>query len=72
MAKLDTLEQLEGAGKLMAIDSRDGLVEVYEQNSEITESARLIETQFERVTFSENLGYAKAEPFAFRTKTLAA
>lgn len=64
--------QLEGSEKLMAIDSRDGLVEIYENNSEITESSRLIETQFERVTFSENLGYAKVEPFAFRTKTLKA
>ena len=64
--------QLEGSDKLMAIDSRDGLVEIFEENSEITESTRLIETQFERVTFSENLGYGKPETFAFRTKTLAA
>lgn len=62
---------LEGSGKLLSVDSADGLVEVYENGSEITESDRLITSQFERITFSENLGYAKPTVEAFRTKTLA-
>ena len=63
---------LEDSSKLMSVDSLDGLIEVYENGSEITESERLITSQFEVITFSENLGYAKPEAGAFRTKTLRA
>lgn len=60
---------LEGSRKLLGVDSADGLVEVYENGSEITESEKLITSQFNVITISENLGYAKPESQAFRTKT---
>lgn len=60
---------LVGSRKVMGIDSADGLVEVYENGSDITEAERLITTQFEVIAISENLGYAKPERQAFRTKT---
>lgn len=63
---------LVGSSKVMAVDSNDGLVEIYENGSEITESEKLITSQFEVITFSENLGYAKPEANAVRTKTLRA
>lgn len=60
---------LDASKKVLGIDSQDGLVEVYENGSEITESDRLITSQFEVITVSENLGYAKPEVNAFLTKT---
>jgi hypothetical protein len=59
---------LEGTRKIVGIETAAGLEEVYENGSELTESDRLIETQFERVAISENLGYAKPDIQAFRTK----
>lgn len=60
---------LEGSQKLLGVDTQDGLVEVYENGSEITESGKLITEQFDIITMSENLGYAKPEVNAFHTKT---
>ena len=61
---------LDDSTKLLGADSSEGLLEIYENGSEITESDRLITKQFERLTFTENIGYAKIDPVAFRTKTL--
>ena len=63
---------LDDSTKLLGADSSEGLLEIYENGSEITESDRLITKQFERITFSENIGYAKLDPVSFRTKTLKA
>jgi len=62
---------LESSKKIMGIETPAGLEEVYENGSELTESDRLIDTQFERVAISENLGYAKPDIQAFRTKAHA-
>ncbi len=62
---------LEGSRKLLGVDSQDALVEVYENGSEITESDKLIHTQFDMISLSENLAYAKPETLAFVTKTRA-
>lgn len=62
---------LEGSKKIVGIETAAGLEEVYENGSELTESDRLIDTQFERVAISENLGYAKPDIQAFRTKAHA-
>lgn len=59
---------LEGSGKILGIDTQNGLEEFYENGSELTESDRLITMQFERIAFSEVLGYAKPDTQAFRTK----
>lgn len=60
---------LDGSKKLMGVDRANGLVEVYEEGSQITEADRLITTQFEQIAISENLAYAKPDINAFRTKT---
>lgn len=59
---------LEGSKKMLAIDTANGLEEFYENGSEIVESERLITSQFENVAISENVGYAKPDDQAFRTK----
>lgn len=59
---------LVGSKKLLAIDTANGLEEVYENGSELTESERLITSQFENVAISEVLGFAKPDVQAFRTK----
>lgn len=59
---------LEGSKKIMAIETAAGLEEVYENGAELTETDKLIDTQFERVAISEVLGYAKPDVQAFRTK----
>ena len=55
--------------KLLAVDTRFALVEVREENAQLTETDRLIQTQFERVALSEVLGFSKLMTAASRTKT---
>lgn len=62
---------LQGSKKLLGIDTANGLEEFYENGSEIVESERLITSQFENVAISENVGYAKPDVQAFRTKAHA-
>ncbi|GGR11422.1 phage major capsid protein [Deinococcus ruber] len=58
---------LEGSKKLLGIETGQGLEEIYETGSQLTESDKLIDTQFERIAISENLGYSKPDVQAFRT-----
>ena len=60
---------LDGSKKLMGIDRGSALVEVFENGSQITETDKLITTQFEQIAISENLAYAKPDINGFRTKT---
>ncbi len=62
---------LEGSKKILGVETAGGLEEVYENGSQITESDKLIETQFERIAMSENLGYTKPDIQGFRTKAHA-
>lgn len=59
---------LQGSKKMLGIDTANGLEEFYENGSEIVESERLITSQFENIAISENVGYAKPDIQAFRTK----
>ncbi|WP_339098299.1 hypothetical protein WDJ50_18640 (plasmid) [Deinococcus sp. VB142] len=59
---------LEGSKKVLAVDSNNGLEEFYENGSELTESERLITSQFENIAISEVVGWAKPDEQAFRTK----
>lgn len=65
------VSELASPEKLLAVDRRFALLEVREQGSTLTERDRLIETQFERVVFSEYVGYAKMMTGASRTRTRA-
>ena len=60
---------LDGSKKLMGVDRGNALTEVFENGSQITETDKLITTQFEQIAISENLAYAKPDINAFRTKT---
>lgn len=62
---------LQGSKKLLAIDQANGLEEFYENGSELTESERLITSQFENIAISEVVGWAKPDTQAFRTKSHA-
>jgi len=56
--------------KVLAVDKRYALEEVYEENAELVETERLITTQFNVITFSEVVGYAKLFTGASRTITI--
>lgn len=55
--------------KLLAVDSRFALEQVVEMGSELVESEKLISKQFERIVFSEYMGFAKLMVGAARTRT---
>jgi len=58
--------------KLLAVDKRFALEEVYEQGADqLVETDRLITSQFNVITFSEVTGFAKVFTGASRTLTLA-
>ena len=57
--------------KLLGVDRRYALEEVYEEGAELVETERLITTQFESIVFSEVVGYAKLFTGAARTRTLS-
>lgn len=57
--------------KLLAVDSRFALEEVYEEGTELVETDRLINSQFNVIAFSEVTGFAKVFTGAARTLTHA-
>lgn len=57
--------------KLLGVDNRFALEEVYEDGSELVETDRLISSQFNVIAFSEVVGFAKLFTSAARTITHA-
>jgi len=57
--------------KLLGVDKRFALEEVFENGSELVETDRLITSQFNVIAFSEVIGFAKMFTSASRTKTHA-
>lgn len=63
------VSEMASPERILAVDKRFALVEVRESGSTLTERDRLIETQFERIVFSEYVGYAKMMTGASRTRS---
>lgn len=64
------VSELLGPNKVLAVDKRFALQEIVEGGSTLTETDRLITSQFQVITFSETLGYAKLMTQASRLRAL--
>jgi hypothetical protein len=63
---------LQGATKLLGWNQLNGLEQVVENGSLISEADRFVRNQTEIFTLSENAGFAKVDPTSFHTLTRSA
>lgn len=63
---------LNASRKLLAVEKAAALEQVVESGSTVRETDKVISQQFDKLTFSENVGFAKPDVAGMRTKTRAA